>query len=248
MARVLHAGFHKTGSTYLQKFFFPKLENVLYLRNLSLGKLPLFEADNMSIVISNEAACGYPYPNTATFTTQRLESNIDILEINKVLIIEREFFSWVLSLYFQTLNEKATWSLQEFIRKNEKGLLTWRQAARAVEEMCVRKRIDCLIVPYQSLVSEPGVTLSKIANFIDGSSFNLDELDMDKRSNISRSGAFTIAAYRGLNATFNNGVGRFSERIVKDVPRRLMASKLGLGLDNLSGRRLSADCVRRIME
>ena len=145
MSRLLHAGFHKTGSTFLQKEFFPNLENVVFIRRLNFGKLPILNKDNISVLLSSEVACGFPIPYAERFTIDRIEGNIILFSIEKVIIVQREFYSWVLSLYYQTLNEKHSWSLEGFISNSRDNPLTWKTAAQEVEETCnirVQKRTN----------------------------------------------------------------------------------------------------------
>ncbi|MCA1775264.1 MAG: hypothetical protein LC676_06545 [Loktanella sp.] len=248
MSRVLHAGFHKTGSSFLQNEFFPKLENIVFVRKLHLGHLPILKNEEMSVVISNEAACGYPYPYTQEFSTERLESNINLLAINKVLIIEREFYSWVLSLYYQTLNEKHTWSLEDFISNNRINLMTWRAATKEIEDMCKNKGIDILVLPHHYLVTQQEAALDRISEFVGGSGFDIEDINLEKRNNASRYGQSTIAMYRFMNFALNNMLGHAIERMVKKLPRRLINDRLGIFLDKISPRKLVAEDVRKLMQ
>jgi len=245
VSRILHAGLHKTGSTFLQKEFFPKLKNTVFVEKHLLWTAPIYRPERMSVVFSSEAACGRPYPETQPFNTARIESNIALLEVDKVLVFQREFNSWVLSLYFQTLNQKYAWSLNEFIEHNRTNLLSWQDAPNQIEKACARIGIECMVIQYEDFVSDQMATLHRLSSFIDGSSFDADEIHLQKRSNRSRHGILTISAYRLLNTVFNSRLGGLSDKFFKSIPRSVISSRLGSGLERVSSRRLSVDDVRQ---
>jgi len=204
MTRVLHAGFHKTSSSFLQNAFFPKLKNVLFVRKLDLGKVRKLSNQDESILFSNEAACGYPYPQTEEFSTARLESNLEITLCDKVVLVKRGFNSWVFSLYFQSLNEKHFWSLQEFISQNRQNLLTWTNALEAIAELCEERGTDLLVIDQIDLYKNQDNTLQRISVFINSSNFDPADIRGQERHNISRYGMFTIKIYRILNRVLKN--------------------------------------------
>jgi len=248
MARVPHAGFHKTGSTFLQSVFFPKLENVVFIQRLDLAKIRNICDQDTSILFSSEAACGYPYPLAEKFSTERLESNLEITQCEKVILVSREFNSWVLSLYFQSLNERFSWSLEEFLSQNRQNLLTWKCAPKAIAQMCQQHGVDLLLIDYSDLRREQIKTLQRISDFIDGSAFDPADIADKGRNNISRYGILTIKVYRVLNRMLDNRLGRGLERFKRKLPRKLIQGGLGAMLDRLSPTSLSSVDVQRLME
>lgn len=220
MARVLHAGFHKTGSSFLQSEFFPKLKNVLFIQKLDLARVRLLSDQDTSIIFSNEATCGYPYPLTEEFSTARL----------------------------QTLNEKYSWSLEEFISQNRKYLLTWKEAPKAIAKLCQDRGTKLLVIEQSDLYKDQGKTLQKISAFIDGSTFDAADIRCQVRSNVSRYGTTTIRVYRMLNCLLDNRLGRGLQRVVRRSPRKLIQGRPGAILDRLSSTRLSSVDVDRLMQ
>jgi hypothetical protein len=247
MARVLHAGFHKTGSTFLQSAFFPKLENVLFIQKLDLATVRQLSNHDRSILFSNEAACGYQYPLTKVFSTARLENSLEITQCKKVILVVREFHSWILSLYFQTLNEKHHWSIEEFIYQNRENLLSWKNAPKVIAQMCKERGVELLMIEYHDLHEDRIKTLQRISTFIDGSNFDSTNITDKGRHNISRYGTLTIKVYRLLNRTLDNKLGRCLERVIRRSPRKLIQGRLGTILDRLSTTRLSSADVEKLM-
>lgn len=248
MTRVLHAGFHKTGSSFLQNAFFPKLKNVLFIRKLDLGKVRKLSNQDESILFSNEAACGYPYPLTEEFSTARLESTLEITRCEKVLLVKREFNSWVLSLYFQSLNENHYWSLQEFISQNCQNLLTWKNAPEAIAQMCKERGTDLLVIDQSDLYKNQANTLQRISFFINGSNYDPADIIGQERHNISRYGIFTIKVYCILNRVLKNRIGLALGRMVRRLPRKLIQGRIGAMLDRVSPAHLSSTDIERLMQ
>ena len=248
MTRVLHAGFHKTGSSFLQNAFFPKLKNVLFIRKLDLATVRTLSSQDESILFSNEAACGYPYPITEEFSTARLESTLEITKCEKVLLVKREFNSWVLSLYFQTLNEQHFWSLQEFISQNRQNLLTWKNAPEAIAQMCKERGTDLLVIDQSDLYKKQANTLQRISFFINGSNYDPADIISQERHNVSRYGMCTIKIYRILNRVLKNKIGFALGRKIRRLPRKLIQGRIGAMLDRVSPAHLASTNIEKLMK
>src|SRR6056297_231640 len=90
--RILHAGLHKTGSTFLQRKVFPEMKGLTYIHDYSFGRVPqILKNHQTPILFSSEAGCGYPYPETHEFCVGTLLANVRLLSISKVLLFTREF-------------------------------------------------------------------------------------------------------------------------------------------------------------
>jgi len=165
--RILHAGLHKTGSTYLQRSVFPKMKGIIFIHQHDFGRGPLIpNGPNKPILFSSEAACGYPYPETPEFSPDRLLTNCALLGIDKVLLVKRDFHEWVLSLYFQTLNEGRTWRIEEFAEVNRAALKTWESATEKASAALEERKVSTLIVSQEALRSNHDATIHQICDFI----------------------------------------------------------------------------------
>ena len=244
--RILHAGLHKTGSTFLQKYVFPNIEGVCFVPHLNMGKLPFVQSRN-SILFSNEGSCGYPYPICEEFNVERIMNSVSILKVDRVIIFKREFFSWILSLYFQTLNEGCTWSLAEFVGVNKDNLISWRDAQERVVQACQHENVKVLVVDYEILLTEGDAAIQAVVDFVGGGQWRV-ESSIPSRSNPSRYGTWSISWYRRLNEIANFRLGRIVfSRLICRTPRKLIAGRLGALLDKLSPRSLTPSDVETLL-
>ncbi|WNK20114.1 sulfotransferase domain-containing protein [Halomonas piscis] len=243
MDRILHAGFHKTGSTFLQKNVFPHFEGIEYLGNFNLAA-PGCLSNGNSFLFSSEAACGYPYPYTANFSIEQLDKNIQALNINKVILFRRDFPSWCLSLYFQTLNENHTWSLSNFLKQNKNNLLTWKSADADIEDYCAKNNINIIIMDYKDLSNTPEKSIEKIASFIGCKSIKTPS----SRENQSRYGSTTIIAYRILNFICRSKIIFGILKLISLTPRKIIQGRIGAFFEKLSFDKVSPSDVQRVLK
>lgn len=242
-SRVLHAGLHKTGSTFLQNKLFPNLEEVYYMG----GSVNLTKVEPMSgrrlVVYSSEAACGYPYPVAEKFSTSRLAACVKVLGIDKVFIVNREFYSWCLSLYFQTLNEGFFWSLQDFIDSNRDNLFSWECASNSIASWCEEAGLEVHCESYEDLCSDPDAAIKRICHFIGVAPVNVQL----SRENSSKYGNVTLMTYRVLNYLCRPSLVSRFVRWTRLTPRRLLCGRFGDFLEKCSFKCLSVDDVKKVM-
>lgn len=240
--RILHAGLHKTGSTYLQRSVFPRMEGIIYIHQHDFGRGPLIpNGSDKPILFSSEAACGYPYPETPEFSPDRLLTNCTLLGIDKVLLVKRDFHEWVLSLYFQTLNEGRTWRIEEFVEVNRAALETWEFATERVKSTLDERKIDTLVISQQALRADHDATVCQICKFMGCPPICTKPV----ASNSARYGTLTISTYRLLNRTYLNIFCRAIFRTLAKTPRKLIQrGHLGALTERLSRSRLSPEDVK----
>lgn len=242
MIRILHAGFHKSGSTFLQKNFFPYLDGVNYIGSFNLNKGVILTEDAEILLFSNEASCGYPYPNTQHFSLDRLSTNSRLLSIDKIIIVKREFYSWVYSLYFQSLNEGRSLSLKSFINNNRTALLSWLDAPEKISNWCQLAGIDLLIVDYEELATNADNALQKIANFVGAHAHRFNKAS----ENVSRKMPVTIFTFRVLNMLFRLRFFHALFILLDTNPRDLISGYLGDILERNSGRHDPTEQVKAL--
>jgi hypothetical protein len=235
---LLHCGLHKTGSTWLQADVFPNWKEIKYAGRFFEDEL----LDNLSadkpIVISNESLAGYPYPITSGFDPGIIEENIKKYNATHVLLVEREFYSWCLSVYMQTLNEGMYWSLDEFLKKNKK-IIEWKYCCDAISEKCKEMNITFISLRAEDIRSNPQGSIDKLANALGVRS--MQDVPKGER-NSSRYGIVFIYAFRVLNYFFR---GRIRHKL--GIRPMLQRSWVGGFFDGISIRRINPDTIRNNM-
>ena len=223
--RALHAGFHKTGSSFLQRRIFPNIPDVCYLGSPSLEKAKPEKHRKSSRVelLSSEAACGYPYPLTKPFSVDTLLANVRLYSIQKVFLFQRELSSWAASLYFQTLNEGRWWTPEEFIRANREALLTWRDAPKQIEFALAEAGVAFRCFSYEGMKQNSQATVDQVTDFLGVGRVVVSEDSINQ----SYYGGRTIWAYRTLNRASALPGFRQMTRALSFSPRGVMQRRRG---------------------
>lgn len=218
------------------------MKGIVYIHQHDFGRGPLLSGkSNKSILFSSEAACGYPYPDTPIFSPERLLTNCVLLGIDKVLLVKRDFYDWILSLYFQTLNEGRTWQLNEFVKANHAALKTWESATEQAMQALDGRGVASLIIRQEALLSDRDETIRQICDFIGCPAVEA----VQESSNSTRCGTATIFAYRFLNRAYMNIICRALFRTIAKTPRKLIQrGRLGELTERVSRRRLSSSDIK----
>lgn len=243
MNRVLHAGLHKTGSTFLQQEVFPALEGVVYVEDFPIRThIPGLTKDS-TILFSNEASCGCPYPVTREFSLDALRDNVILLQIDSLILFKRDFYSWVLSLYVQSLKEGGVLPLEEFIAMNKERLASWDGLEVKIAGFCRDENIRFLTLDYGEFINNGQSILDDVCDFI-----GCKRIQYKKKSvNASRYGLLTIRVFRLLNLLYKSKWARWLFRLLGITPRMLISSRrFGGKLERLSTKRLTASDVERL--
>lgn len=238
IVRVLHAGLHKTGSTYLQRHIFPKLPGVNFHGNFSLGNFLRFGPDDFIGVpfLSSEASLGFPYPLTSGPNYERFMCLLDLFSITHVILVTRPFESWVRSLYFQLLKEGGTGSFAKW-RATNADLEKWRSVVPELRQRLSATGRQLLVLSQEDLGRDQQGFVAAICKFIGTEPPVLTSLP---RANVSRYGNVTIACVRCVNFLLPNG-------FVRDVVRKLRLDLRTLLLFGLLGKVTEALSWRRLL-
>lgn len=160
---VLHIGLHKTGTTYLQEFVFPKLEGIHYsigwraFRNLFNAK------EGQRILVSDEGMSG-------NFKSGRwlkeFEKNLHIMQDlcgdPKIIIGFREHGKFLSSIYKQYLHEGGTEDFGVIFNLENSGMIK-------EEEMYFRPRIEALQAKFSDVFVYHQADLQKnFGSFLNG--------------------------------------------------------------------------------
>ena len=247
MKRILHAGLHKTGSTFLQKNLFSNIDSKnFYFIGDNFGlESGLIISEHVEILLfSNEASCGHPYPVAQEFSIDILRSNVTVLGIDSIILVTRDFESWILSLYYQTLNEGYTWSLNTFLKKNKDNLRAWTNCEQVIKKYALKSGLDLLIFNQEELLNNPQELCDRICQFI-----GVEPVSVNYSSeNISKYEVLHINIYRLLNAIFKFKLVRVPFRLIRTSPRNLMQNGvLGKILSRICKKKLLLDDVGELL-
>lgn len=129
----IHIGLHKTGSTSLQKGYFPEFENLTYLKSFDL-KLFTNKWENSEFLISSEGLTGIPW-NKKWISGIKNDYNwidsfkLTILNLKTIfpnahlIIVFRKHGDLLISLYKQYLHEGGVLNFDEFYGETN-GVIT----------------------------------------------------------------------------------------------------------------------------
>lgn len=207
---VIHIGFHKTASTWLQQSVFPDVQGALYVsRHPVLGTLlaDLLEAEvflestfreavrevGQRLLVSNEALVGHPWSESLgpDVLSERLAR---VLPGARIIVVTRERSALVRSLYAQYVYRGGSRRLEEF----ERDVLhpEYLDVDRTLE--AYRSRFDAVLsVPYEELRADTRAVLQRMAEF---AALGFPEPSA-RRANVSLSG-WRLETLRRWNGAF----------------------------------------------
>ena len=238
---ILHVGLHKAASTYLQAEVFPSLRGVQYVPKALLSEKIVLKRSHL--VISSEAALGRPYPIAESFDEAELCSKVALFCATDILIVRREFASWITSLYLQSVNEGWSWTFRQFLLRNISKLETWRDVGDKNFAFALRDGVRVHVLCYEDLRDHPQKFASELS-LVMGEPIHLSNLS---RRNSSIKGVATLRAYRLLNWVIGRGKRRRVAIALGLSPRKLMRGRLGLILEALPQQRFN-DYTSKVWE
>lgn len=234
----IHVGFHKTASTFLQEAFFSKMPRINFIGNSSthycadLQKLvyaSFSEWDKGTLLRQNlrEGSCNFISDEELgggalwvgggglaidERTAHRLK---EVFPEARILVVIREQFSMLKSLYWQYVWERGVLGFNAFLRRtlNDNTFLNCRHLCydthiQLYAELFGKENV--LILPYESLKLDASRFVSDISAF-----FGLPQYQPEYMyHNPSRKGALAFAYLRFLNVILPEemvGVNRVRE-------------------------------------
>lgn len=176
----IHIGLHRTGTTFLQKHVFPKIEGIAYYGrynpyHVQNYVLAVDVKANDKILISDEGLTTYPYfnyPETTVFiVTERLKK---LFPHAKIIVVFRDKKEWKKSLYDVYVRmakgnlSRSEWEQKIFNSKNfEFG--EFKQFLKTIFD-------DVLVLWYKDFKKNPQVFVEQICNFMGVSTPNFDNI------------------------------------------------------------------------
>lgn len=173
-----HVGLAKTGTTYLQHNFFPKLKGIQYIqrtkyRDLKYAKI-IERTNHEKYLISNEFD---------RQLKQELENIASVYPDAKIIIVLRRHHSWIASQYRRRIKNGYSFTFKEFIDlENDQGF--WKQKDLyfyPMLEMIERTfKSKPLVLFYDDLRNNPYQFLDKLAGFL-GATYDKNSINLSSK-------------------------------------------------------------------
>ena len=131
--KIIHIGLHKTGTSFLQKNYFPTLKGVSYWTSRNFfNKISTSKEMNGNLLLSGEALSGLPWsrewiigiPNSYSYINSFETSIINIKKFfpeAHIILVFRKHGDFLVSLYKQYVQEGGVLPFHKFY--NEKGVI-----------------------------------------------------------------------------------------------------------------------------
>ena len=157
-----HVGLAKTGSTFLQKNFFPYLKNIKYISTHDyINSIDIINKTNYkSYLISREFDKQFE---------REIKKFISYFPDTKIIVVFRRHDQWIASQYKRSVKNGWHWSFKNYYNINNKGIwknsdLTYMNKLKIIKKYSKSKP---LILKFEELKKDPFNYLNKISNYTD---------------------------------------------------------------------------------
>ena len=157
-----HVGLAKTGSTFLQKNFFPYLKNIKYISAHDyINSIDIINKTNYkSYLISREFDKQFE---------REIKKFISYFPDTKIIVVFRRHDQWIASQYKRSVKNGWHWSFKNYYNINNKGIwknsdLTYMNKLKIIKKYSKSKP---LILKFEELKKDPFNYLNKISNYTD---------------------------------------------------------------------------------
>lgn len=159
---VIHLGLHKTGSTYLQKCVFPKLEDVEVQHLMEICQIK-FKSDRRILLISSEGLLSsmphYPDNNTVK---DSIEALYRIYPNAKIILGVRRDIHWFKSCWNQYVRGGGTMTFMGYCRKYGSNCMFPRDYIEPIERLWK----DVFVYEQKELLYHQFYTIKRMCKFI----------------------------------------------------------------------------------
>ena len=157
-----HVGLAKTGSTFLQKNFFPYLKNIKYISTQDyINCIDIINKTNYkSYLISREFDKQFE---------REIKKFISYFPDTKIIVVFRRHDQWIASQYKRSVKNGWHWSFKNYYNINNKGIwknsdLTYMNKLKIIKKYSKSKP---LILKFEELKKDQFNYLNKISNYTD---------------------------------------------------------------------------------
>ena len=157
-----HVGLAKTGSTFLQKNFFPYLKNIKYINTHDyVNCIDIINKSNYkSYLISREFDKQFE---------REIKKFISYFPDTKIIVVFRRHDQWITSQYKRAVKNGWYWDFKNYYNINNKGIwknsdLTYMNKLKIIKKYSKSKP---LILKFEELKKNPFNYLNKISNYTD---------------------------------------------------------------------------------
>ena len=155
-----HVGLAKTGSTFLQKNFFPYLKNIKYISTHDyINCIDIINKTNYkSYLISREFDKQFE---------REIKKFISYFPDTKIIVVFRRHDQWIASQYKRAVKNGWHWDFKNYYNINNKGIwknsdLTYMNKLKIIKKYSKSKP---LILKFEELKKDPFNYLNKISNY-----------------------------------------------------------------------------------
>jgi len=160
---IVHVGYPKTGSTFLQKDVFPKIKNVNFLTNdLNNFDFKNVKKDKLNI-LSREGLFGLPHESDLKTGYQRINEIKKNFPDAHIILIIREKKPWIKSLYKQYITGGGKYNFKKWFLNNfDLGFLDYEKNIKYLE----KNFKQVLVLKFENLKKDPDKFVKDICDFI----------------------------------------------------------------------------------
>ena len=121
MKNIFHIGYHKTASTWFQNYFYPKVNNYLYVKRDNIrdhfykGIPQDFPKDCDLIFCDEELSGNIHNGGLSGFLSKDVANKITDFENPKVVILIRNQYDIIVSSYLQYIKKGGNYSLDAYL-------------------------------------------------------------------------------------------------------------------------------------
>lgn len=226
----LHVGMHRTGSTYLQKRIFPRLD-VDCLEKPDVDYLlhsPEFDPDIMRrkleaglpqkrkarLVVSQETLGGRPEVNPADWPATGIERLRSTFPQGNVILVLRNQWDYLESMYAYRVMSRGlefrsfTGYLEDQLEKSLIATLSYDRLVGAYRSAFGENRV--LVLLYEELARDPVSFLGRMCDFI---GVDPPEIETSSRPNMTSRSSWMLTTHRIFNLP-----GRFAKAVILYAP------------------------------
>jgi hypothetical protein len=173
---VFHIGLHKTGTTWFQNQFFPRLEGVEVVHTRHLSRVTVPAGSSTTLIVSHAGLSGTlsnKPPGNSQLLTDNLRLIAELVPDPAIIIGFREHVSWLHAAYSN--KAKKTWGMspKNYVRDFSLDDLSWSTKLRTI------KQSSRAVFPflYEELLWNPHALIDDLCKFLGKAPpANLDQL------------------------------------------------------------------------